>query len=179
MLIFVLVILSYRVVFPETKHRGSSDGDEAEGAKLKDVEMTERGSYDMSPVQMAVTEETQGETKGECAPLGSQKEVDLLVYKEESTKKDIKERIIGHIFDLLDADKSGVLDKKEVGETLASWGLRRFKAEERKDDVLEEFWAFDEDRDGTLSREEFHNMWKKKKVDFLARVEARLIKLKG
>jgi Ca2+-binding EF-hand superfamily protein len=128
--------------------------------------MTERGdAYDMGsvqmgPVQMEVTEETQGETKGEC-------------------QKEIKERIIGHIFDLLDADKSGVLDKTEVGDTLASWGLKRFKGEEKKDDVLEEFWAFDEDGDGTLSRAEFHNMWKKKKVDFLERVEARLVKLMG
>ena len=164
--------------------------------------MTERGAYDMSPVQMGpvqmeATEETQGETKGESAPLESQKEdlgivnqpweekeetigqnVDLLVDKEESTKE-VKERIIGHIFDLLDTDKSGVLDKKEVGETLASWGLKRFKGEEKKDDALEEFWAFDEDGDGTLSRAEFHNMWKKKKVDFLGRIEARLVKLKG
>jgi Ca2+-binding EF-hand superfamily protein len=128
--------------------------------------MTEHGgAYDMSPVQMGpvqmeVTEETQGETKGE-------------------SQKEIKERIIGHIFDLIDADKSGVLDKKEVGETLASWGLKRFKGEEKTDDALEEFWTFDEDGDGTLSRAEFHNMWKKKKVDFLGRVEARLVKLKG
>ena len=49
------------VAFPETKHRGSSDGDEAEGAKLKNVEMTEHGAYDMDPLKT----EGDGETKGE------------------------------------------------------------------------------------------------------------------
>ena len=49
------------MAFPETEHRGSSDGDEAEGAKLKDVEMTEQGVYDMDPLKM----EGDGETKGE------------------------------------------------------------------------------------------------------------------
>ena len=53
------------VAFPESKHRGSSDGDEAEGAKLKDIEMIEHGAYDMSPVKMEDEGETKGETKGD------------------------------------------------------------------------------------------------------------------
>ena len=49
---------------PGTKRRGSSDGDEAEGAKLKDVEMTEHGgAYDMGSVNMEDDGETKGETK--------------------------------------------------------------------------------------------------------------------
>ena len=50
---------------PGTKHRISSDGDETEGAKLKDVEMTERGgAYDMGSVKMEDDGETKEETKG-------------------------------------------------------------------------------------------------------------------
>ena len=52
----------FRILSPGTKHCGSSDSDEAEGAKLKDVEMTERGgAYDMGSVKM----EDDGETKGD------------------------------------------------------------------------------------------------------------------
>ena len=53
---------------PETKHCVSSDGDEAEGAKLKDVEMTEHGgAYDMGSVKMEYDGETKEETKANWA----------------------------------------------------------------------------------------------------------------
>jgi hypothetical protein len=58
----LLVLLSPS---PGTKHRGSSAGDEAEGAKLTGVEMTEQGSYDMSPITREDDGETKGETKGD------------------------------------------------------------------------------------------------------------------
>ena len=49
-----------------TKHRVSSDGDETEGTKLKNVEMTEHGgAYDMGSVKMEDDGETKGETKGD------------------------------------------------------------------------------------------------------------------
>jgi hypothetical protein len=49
-----------------TKHRGSSDGDKTEGAKLKNVEMTEHGgAYHMGSVKMEDDGETKGETKGD------------------------------------------------------------------------------------------------------------------
>ena len=56
----------FRILSPETKHCVSSDGDEAEGAKLKDVEMTEHdGAYDMDPLKMEDDGETKEETKGD------------------------------------------------------------------------------------------------------------------
>jgi hypothetical protein len=62
MLIFADLCLSY-LVPPGTKHRGSS-GAEAEGTKLKNVEMTEHGgAYDMGSVNMEDDGETKGETK--------------------------------------------------------------------------------------------------------------------
>ena len=54
----------------ETKQRGSPGsspyGDEAERAesKLKDVEMTEHGAYDMDPLKTREKGETKGETEG-------------------------------------------------------------------------------------------------------------------
>ena len=58
--------IRFRILFPGTKHRVSSDGDEAEGAKLKDVEMTEHGgAYDMDPLKMEDDGETKEETKGD------------------------------------------------------------------------------------------------------------------
>ena len=56
----------FRILSPGTKPRGSSDGDEAEGAKLKDVELTEHGgAYDMGSVKMEDDGEAKGETKGD------------------------------------------------------------------------------------------------------------------
>ena len=56
----------FRILSPETKQCVSSDGDEAEGAKLKDVEMTEHGgAYDMGSVKMEDDGEAKGETKGD------------------------------------------------------------------------------------------------------------------
>ena len=59
--------IRFRILFPGTKHRVSSDGDEAEDAKLKDVEMTEHGgAYDMGSVKMEDDGETKGETKADA-----------------------------------------------------------------------------------------------------------------